>query len=433
MFPAVIESQHAQPGRYRSGDRDPLVHLERGGFEYEQLDGESVALVLGAEVASTGDRSVECRAALDQLGDSFIERAFDIVVHQRIRPAEFRGRRTDPAEDLARIVIPLPADDPEIAERRPATGFEWRDEGTVLVTLDLGQTLGADGFGVAELAPARRSEQGDDEHASENQLPGEFMHSRSVTTVQLAGHGRDDIAGPVPRRGRCACLGVSRLEPMAEAVLLDFYGTVVHEDNVVLDQICAAISRSATVQVPPEEIGRHLWALFSAACSRSHGEDFQPQRRLELASLRQTIEHFGADCNAEELAEPLFADWERPPIFDDAIRFLDDIDIPVVVVSNIDRADIETAIEHHGLQLEHVVTSDDVRSYKPRPEPFMAGLAAVGCRAAQVLHVGDSLTSDVAGAHELGIPVAWVNRTGRPSPVGAEPTYTVPDLTDLVH
>lgn len=218
---------------------------------------------------------------------------------------------------------------------------------------------------------------------------------------------------------------------MVDAVLLDFYGTVVHEDDVVIDQICSTISEAATVPVAPGEIGSYWWEVFSDAFKHSYGDDFETQRNLELAALAQTVEHFGAKCDAEELSQPLFAYWERPPIFDDAIQFLDSVEIPVVVVSNIDRPDIETAIDHHGLAFEHVITSEDVRSYKPRPELFVAGLETVDCPAHRALHVGDSLTSDVAGARELGIPVAWVNRAGRPSPSTAAPTYELRSLVDL--
>ncbi len=42
--------------------------------------------------------------------------------------------------------------------------------------------------------------------------------------------------------------------PMVEAVLLDFYGRVVHEDDVVIDRICAAISQTASAQATPKEI-----------------------------------------------------------------------------------------------------------------------------------------------------------------------------------
>lgn len=218
---------------------------------------------------------------------------------------------------------------------------------------------------------------------------------------------------------------------MVDALLLDFYGTVVHEDDVVIDQICGSICRSASVPATPKEVGRYWWATFSEIFTHSHGDAFQTQRRIESVSLAQTIERFGARCDVEELSEPLFAHWECPPIFDDAVELLDGVRVPVVVVSNIDRHDIEAAIDHHGLVFEHVVTSEDVRSYKPRPELFAAGLQLVDCRPDRVLHVGDSLTSDVAGALGLGIPVAWVNRSGRPSPKAPGPTHEVTRLTDL--
>lgn len=219
---------------------------------------------------------------------------------------------------------------------------------------------------------------------------------------------------------------------MVDAVLLDFYGTVVHEDDLVIDEICMTISQSADVPAKPRDIGSYWWAVFSDAFRRSYGDEFRPQRVLELESLARTITKFGATCDAEELSGPLFEYWERPPVFDDALRFLAGIDLPVVVVSNIDRGDIETAIAHHSLTFDHVVTSEDVRSYKPRPELFVAGLDAVGCSPGRVLHVGDSLTSDVAGARELGIPVAWINRAGKSPPDTNGPTHEMTSLDDLI-
>ena len=60
-------------------------------------------------------------------------------------------------------------------------------------------------------------------------------------------------------------------------------------------------------------------------------------------------------------------------------RFCRTVELPVVVVSNIDRQDIQAAIDLHGLAFETVITSEDVRSYKPRPELFVAGLQAARC------------------------------------------------------
>ena len=54
-----------------------------------------------------------------------------------------------------------------------------------------------------------------------------------------------------------------------------------------------------------------------------------------------------------------------------------------------------------------------------------------GMAADEVLHVGDSLHADVAGARAAGIAAVWVNRRGRPVPDGMDPASVISDLADL--
>jgi 2-haloacid dehalogenase/putative hydrolase of the HAD superfamily len=50
-----------------------------------------------------------------------------------------------------------------------------------------------------------------------------------------------------------------------------------------------------------------------------------------------------------------------------------------------------------------------------------------------VLHIGDSLASDVAGAASLGIATFWINRKGREVGSGdPEPHYQAPSLSGLL-
>lgn len=58
-------------------------------------------------------------------------------------------------------------------------------------------------------------------------------------------------------------------------------------------------------------------------------------------------------------------------------------------------------------------TSEDAKSYKPRKELFEFALNSTGLSAEQVVHIGDSLSSDVKGASAVGIKSIWINRTGR--------------------
>ncbi|MGI9598838.1 MAG: HAD family hydrolase [Acidimicrobiales bacterium] len=219
---------------------------------------------------------------------------------------------------------------------------------------------------------------------------------------------------------------------MFEGVLLDFYGTVVHEDGHIIAEVCDRILETATEPANAADVGNYWWNVFAAGFTGSHGDRFETQRELEWRSLASTVDRFGASCNPGVLALKLFDQWQSPELFEDGAEFLETVDLPVAVVSNIDRDDIEAAISLRGLQIEHVVTSEDVRSYKPRPELFAAGLAALDLAADRVLHVGDSIASDVVGANRLGIPVAWVNRSGKPQPTDVSIAYTVSRLTDLL-
>jgi GNAT superfamily N-acetyltransferase len=97
---------------------------------------------------------------------------------------------------------------------------------------------------------------------------------------------------------------------------------------------------------------------------------------LERRSLPATIQHFGSEADEESLSNQLFAYWRQPPVFPDAKAFLDQLARPVCIVSNIDRSDIEAAINHHNLTVDLLVTSEDARAYKPRAEPFHQDFAA---------------------------------------------------------
>ncbi|WP_261567728.1 HAD family hydrolase [Frankia gtarii] len=216
------------------------------------------------------------------------------------------------------------------------------------------------------------------------------------------------------------------------AILLDFYGTVVAEDDDVVAAVCRSIQRTATARVDdPAAIGRHWSDVFARLCAAAAGPAFATQRELERRSLRDTIQRFGSDADEEPLSRRLFDYWRRPALLPDAAAFLAEIGVPVCLVSNIDRADLDAAIDAHGLRVDAVVTSEQARAYKPRPEPFRLALDHLGLAPGEAWHVGDSLTADVAGANALGIPVVWVNRRRRHRPAWASLTAEVTDLASV--
>ena len=202
---------------------------------------------------------------------------------------------------------------------------------------------------------------------------------------------------------------------MIKAIFIDFYGTVVYEDGEVIEKVEQEIFDTGNA-VTKSEIGSYWWKEFQTAFHNAYGDRFETQRKLEFDSLEKTIHHFSSTADAEALSNLMFEYWVKPPVFEESKQFFDRCPVPVYVVSNIDRADVLQAIEYHGLKPAGVFTSEDAKSYKPRRELFEYALKCTGLSAEEVVHIGDSLSSDISGAASVGINAIWVNRNNREVP-----------------
>ncbi len=206
---------------------------------------------------------------------------------------------------------------------------------------------------------------------------------------------------------------------MIKAIFADFYGTLVHEDGAVIKKVTQEILETGNAE-NTRDIDMYWWKEFQNLFMNSYGANFRTQRKLEYDSLKKTIEYFGSTADADKLSNLMFEHWVKPPIFEETKEFFERVQLPIYIVSNIDRADVLAAIEYHGLKPAGVFTSEDARSYKPRKEIFEMALTATGLSATEVIHIGDSLSSDIKGAHSAGIDAIWINRGNREVPDGVK-------------
>ena len=132
------------------------------------------------------------------------------------------------------------------------------------------------------------------------------------------------------------------------------------------------------------------------------------------------------------MSQLLFEHWQSPPAFEDSGDFLARCPVPVYIVSNIDRVDISAAIRRHNFSAAGVFTSEDAKSYKPRPELFRLALAETGLAPGEVIHIGDSLSSDVGGAAPLGISALWLNLNSRPVPAGVRSISSLAEVPQIL-
>jgi 2-haloacid dehalogenase len=106
---------------------------------------------------------------------------------------------------------------------------------------------------------------------------------------------------------------------------------------------------------------------------------------------------------------------------------------PRAILSNGTPAMLAAAVESSGVSamLDHVISVDEVKIFKPSPRVYALGPARLG-RPAQDLLFVSSNAWDVAGAKAFGYRVAWCNRAGAPAEeLGVRPDLEVTSLTEL--
>jgi 2-haloacid dehalogenase len=94
---------------------------------------------------------------------------------------------------------------------------------------------------------------------------------------------------------------------------------------------------------------------------------------------------------------------------------------------------LDAAIKSSGLEgvFEHVLSTDDVRTYKPDPRAYQMGIDAFKLAREEIAFAAFA-GWDAAGAAGFGYTTFWVNRLSQPAEeLGVVPDATGGDLTNL--
>jgi len=106
---------------------------------------------------------------------------------------------------------------------------------------------------------------------------------------------------------------------------------------------------------------------------------------------------------------------------------------PRAILSNGSPRMLAAAVASSGLgrHLQHVLSVDAVKTFKPAPAVYALGPQALGIPAAELLFVSSNAW-DIAGAKSFGYQAAWCNRTGAPAEeLGVTPDRVVTRLDEL--
>jgi putative hydrolase of the HAD superfamily len=218
-----------------------------------------------------------------------------------------------------------------------------------------------------------------------------------------------------------------------DAVLLDSFGTLVSMEP-------PGPRLAASLGVPLEAAERAFRAEI--AYYVDHHLDGRDPASLSLLRDRCASvvrESLGLPTLDLQTARRAMLDAIRFSAYPDAAPALRELrarGMRLVVASNWD-CSLPEVLEQAGLAslVDGVVASATVGAAKPGPALFEAALAIAGSAAARAVHVGDSLSKDVAGAARAGIAAVFVDREGGavtgPGTEAHTPAATIASLAEL--
>lgn len=178
-----------------------------------------------------------------------------------------------------------------------------------------------------------------------------------------------------------------------------------------------------------ETINSALWAALEKGTIT--------QERIKVERFSKLLDQVGVAQSAEDMATAYIEALGRQSIL------LDGAEALVAKLSKTHRLAIVTngltKVQENRIAksiiagyFDAIVISETIGVSKPDPAIFEATFRQLGISDfKRVLMIGDSLTSDIKGAHNAGLDSVWFNPQGLPNTSGIQPTHEVRDFEAL--
>jgi 2-haloacid dehalogenase len=222
-------------------------------------------------------------------------------------------------------------------------------------------------------------------------------------------------------------LRTGRLAVMGRVIAFDVNETLL--DLAALDPHFERAFGSAAVR--EQWFGQMLQVAFVGGLTGRY-VDFSSAQRAALAMV---AEHHGVDLDArtaETIATSMRSLPAHPEVAD-ALDALRAAKLPLAAITNSPLDVAQQQLRGAGLadRFDAILSADQVRALKPRPEPYELVARSFGVRLPDVRLVA-AHAWDVAGAMAAGCAAAFVARPGKVlNPLGQPPDIVGADLHEV--
>jgi 2-haloalkanoic acid dehalogenase type II len=215
-----------------------------------------------------------------------------------------------------------------------------------------------------------------------------------------------------------------------KVLFMDAFGTLLKGSLEAIADTCKHIVENNSLSMTPQE----FLIVWDRHYKRVLGGEFITIWRANEVSLNMAYEELGIEDETDSYLNEMYKRWYAVTPYEDVIEVFPKLSsITKCMVSNADDHLLDVALKKNDLHFDYYVSSERVRAYKPYPKIFQFALSEVGCKPDEVIHVGDSQTSDIVGAKKSSIPVIWINRYEEELLDGVpEPDFEVKDLHGMM-
>lgn len=196
---------------------------------------------------------------------------------------------------------------------------------------------------------------------------------------------------------------------MTKAYFLDYTGTMVQEDEPYTRQLLEYFVTHSNIN-DPQEILRIVWEMVKTLEVQSHGDAFIKNDVKVDRILEYCVNEYGLNGDLEHMHRIWRNVWVHAPLFDDVKQFFEKSKLPIYVLSNDDLCYLEESMKIKGLKPAGIISAEMARACKPDRAIFEKAMEIAGVRPDEVIHIGDSLTSDIEPAKLLGITPVYISR-----------------------
>ena len=223
-------------------------------------------------------------------------------------------------------------------------------------------------------------------------------------------------------------MNISAISFDVDATLIDTDQVIMRSMQSVRDELIRCVSGKRARDLTVEQ----MWSIRDQEEKGFTGnvKDYDEIRRRSFLKMLDYVGYSGPDLSTRLNDVYMKHRYEEIEPYGDVVPTLDALGphFKLGLLSNGNNYP-----KYFGLEdrFDFAVYAQDIEIEKPDPRTYQIAARRAGCELDRLLHVGDSLVTDVEGAQAVGIRAIWLNREGRPNDSGIVPDHEIKSLTVL--